>query len=125
MVVETDDMTETDSSNDTFNTDSYTAQLQSYLDLKVQMPMDGAFDVTRWWEANRVKFPELFSLYMQFNLLPPTSSVVEGEFSQTGAVITDRRSQLKPKNVNALMISRNDCFKYSEYKKRKAENQTN
>lgn len=90
--------------------ETYCNQFQNYLDEKITP--EANFNLVNWWEAHQQKYPELFKLFLKYSFIPATSSMVESEFSYTGLVINDRRSSLKPQNVNDIMIARNNCYDF-------------
>lgn len=89
----------------------YTNEFNNYVQEIVEK--DPNFDLIHWWEGKMEKYPNLFKLFLEYSFIPATSSTCESEFSYTGLVINDRRSQIKPKNVNDLMVARNDCVDLS------------
>lgn len=94
------------SHHETVSTDFLTSELREYINYPIGIS-DG-FDLLDWWANKRNIFPRLHRIFVKYSNIPATSSVCEREFSYTGMVITDRRSRLLPKNVNDLMVARNN-----------------
>lgn len=84
----------------------YAAELQNYL--QDDEKMDVEFDLLLWWRCNKAKYPNIYKLFLKTSFTPASSSAVESEFSYTGLVITDRRSNLLPENVCDIMVARNN-----------------
>lgn len=85
----------------------YSKEFQLYLDEEVGKE---GLDQVKWWETvGFKKFPHLFKLFVKYAFIPATSSIVESEFSFTGMAISNKRCRIKPKNVNDLMVARNNC----------------
>lgn len=75
--------------------------MRQYIDSKV-LPMDT--DPIEYW-SSQSQFPSAFADFAKKILcIPATSVPSERIFSKTGQVISERRSNLKPKYVNILIF---------------------
>lgn len=75
--------------------------MRQYIESKV-LPMDT--DPIEYW-SSQSQFPSAFADFAKKILcIPATSVPSERIFSKTGQVISERRSNLKPKNVNILIF---------------------
>lgn len=80
------------------------SELDLYLQDRVTMQ---DINITKWWNEHRKEFPKLFKLFAKISCIPASSASAEGVFSRTGLVVNDRRSLILPKNVNNIILSRN------------------
>lgn len=80
------------------------SELDLYLQDRVTMQDT---NITKWWNEHRKEFPKLFRLFAKISCIPASSASAEGVFSRTGLVVNDRRSLILPKNVNNIILSRN------------------
>lgn len=81
-------------------------ELEHYLDEDVTWHEH--FNPIEWWQKKSERYPHLLKLFMKYSFIPASSSVYETEFSYTGEVVSDKRNRVKTKNVNDLMIARNN-----------------
>uniref|UniRef100_A0ACD5ZWZ7 Uncharacterized protein n=1 Tax=Avena sativa TaxID=4498 RepID=A0ACD5ZWZ7_AVESA len=63
------------------------------------------FDILKWWDVNSARYPTLGRIARDVLAVPASPVASESAFSTCGRVITDHRSSLAPKTVEALM-----CF---------------
>lgn len=61
-------------------------------------------DPLAWWRENASVYPKLQLLAKKYLCIPGTSVPSERLFSKAGELISNRRSQLKPKNVNMILF---------------------
>lgn len=68
-------------------------EIQTYINFKMTLNED--FNLLSWWQANKKKnsFPGLFHVAKFIHSIPATSAPSERAFSQSGNVITHKRSQ--------------------------------
>lgn len=57
-----------------------------------------------WWHERRHVYPNLFKLVKKYLCVPATSVPCERIFSKAGQVVTEKRSRLKPKNVEKILF---------------------
>lgn len=57
-----------------------------------------------WWKNNESRFPLIAVIAKSFLCVPVTSTPSERVFSKAGLIVSKLRSNLKPKNVNALLF---------------------
>lgn len=78
-------------------------QLNEYLYDENLLPK--ANPIKEYWTKNNIKrFPALLSLFKKYFAIPPSSSYSERLFSTAGNVVTNKRTQLTPANVNKLVF---------------------
>ncbi|CAF3210964.1 unnamed protein product [Rotaria sp. Silwood2] len=86
-------------------------ELQRYLALQIdktslrQNPLD-------FWRENQLSFPRLSKLARRIHSIPATIATVERQFSGAGVVINERRTNLKPSQVDNILFIRS-CEKMS------------
>jgi hypothetical protein len=61
------------------------------------------FDILQWWAVNSARYPILGNIARDVLVVPASSVASESAFSTCGRVITDHRTILGPKIVEALM----------------------
>ena len=76
-------------------------ELDTYL-TEVEAPRSTS--PTLWWKSNNSRFPLLCRIAMAFLNIPATSTPSERVFSTAGNTVTQQRSCLKPKNVDAIIF---------------------
>lgn len=57
-----------------------------------------------WWEHHKNIYPRLYRFFLSIAAIPATSASAERIFSEAGNVITEKRSQLLPQNVQYLVF---------------------
>ena len=73
-------------------------------------------DSLLWWKENGPLFPHFMQVASKYLAIPGSSVPSEQLFSQAGELISKRRSQLKPKNVDMILFSnKNPAWLYSDY----------
>ena len=76
-------------------------ELKNYL---AEAPIPRRKNPFAWWKANATQFKTLPFVARQLLRMPATSISAERVFSTAGLTITKLRSNLKPKNVDALIF---------------------
>lgn len=82
-------------------------ELNSYLvcpvseDLNEDNPLE-------FWHMHRLEFPRLYELSARLFVIPASSASSERSFSTAGRVIEQRRTQLNPGTINAIMTVRSE-----------------
>ena len=83
--------------------------------LKKPVPLNLAesisFDVLQWWKEHKNEFPHLFLLFKKYMHIPATSVPSERIFSLANNIVTKKRSNLLPCNVN-IQVFLHHNFKY-------------
>lgn len=90
----------------------YTEELQRYLQMRLPLLSPYDFNLCRWWHRNRPKFPNLFRLFLSNACITASSAPSERKFSETGIIITARRSNLLPETVANLVLARNNLMNF-------------
>lgn len=89
----------------------YCKELEEYLHLSIpdkrEYELDDTTQLTQWWFKHKTVFPNLFKLFMRISSIPASSAPSERCFSVTGQIISDRRSCIKPENVENIIMCRN------------------
>ena len=57
-----------------------------------------------WWKRNEERFPKLSRITKQLMCIPATSVPSERIFSVSGNIASDKRSRLKPENIDMLVF---------------------
>ena len=73
-------------------------------------PVPSSVKVLNWWQKNEKQFPLIANVAKQMLCTPATSTPSERAFSKAGALISDRRAQLKPANVDKLLFLNKNYF---------------
>ena len=90
-----------------------TDELKRYLALQIDKsrlssnPLD-------YWRAHQSSFLQLSKLARRVNSIPATTAAVERQFSAAGLVINERRTSLKPSQVDNILFVRS-CQKSSMF----------
>lgn len=102
----------TSSPNDDAPQQKFTEELQRYL--LVNMPSSNPYeiDLCEWWHKNRHTFPSLYRLFISKAGITASSTPTERKFSETGILITARRSNLLPETVSNLVLARNSLMNF-------------
>ena len=66
--------------------------------------VDRKEDPLQWWKENGARFPHLMILAKKYLAIPGSSVPSERLFSKAGELISEKRSQLKPKNVDTILF---------------------
>jgi hypothetical protein len=77
-------------------------ELQRYLEEGFH-PCTPDFDILQWWAVNSARYPILGNIARDVLAVPASSVASESAFSTCGRVITDHRTSLGHKTVEALM----------------------
>ena len=80
---------------------SLSEEFDNYLKLN---PLKSCDNCLEWWSHNSLQFPNLAKLAKKYLCVPTTSVPAEQVFSVAGEVITNKRSSLKPENVDMLIF---------------------
>lgn len=90
----------------------YTDEFQRYLQMRLPLSSPYDFDLCRWWHRNQQYFPNLFRLFLSNASITASSAPSERKFSETGIIITARRSNLLPDTVTNLVLARNNLMNF-------------
>ncbi|XP_029840411.2 zinc finger BED domain-containing protein 4-like [Ixodes scapularis] len=82
------------------------AQLDAFLEDEGVECYNSQSNPTVYWEKKRYLWPDLYTVAVGYLACPPTSVYSERVFSTAGAIVTDRRNRLTPKNVATLSFIR-------------------
>ncbi|XP_058983790.1 E3 SUMO-protein ligase ZBED1-like [Musca domestica] len=67
-------------------------------------------DPLQYWKNSSGQMSLIKSCSLRHLCVPATSTEAERMFSKTGAIISERRSSLKPKNVDMLLFVNKNCW---------------
>ena len=95
---------EDDDSN--YSSRSLSEEFDNYLKLT---PLKSCDNCLEWWSHNSLHFPNLAKLAKRYLCVPATSVPAEQVFSIAGEVINNKRSSLKPENVDMLIFLNKNC----------------
>jgi hypothetical protein len=84
------------------STSEIPCDLEAYL-AKPPIPRSETFDILAWWKSNSVEYPTLSRISRDVLAVPASTVASESAFSTGRRIISDFRSQLTPKNVEALV----------------------
>lgn len=93
-------------SSQSMSTD-FSDEFNRYLNAKIPPQNPYEFDLLGWRFGNRHTFPNVFRLFLEIAGFSASSSSSERAFSETGIIITARRSSLLPQTVSDLVLARN------------------
>lgn len=93
------------------STNEVPSELETYLS-KPAIPRSEDFDILVWWKSNALEFSTLSSMARDVLVAPASSVASESAFSHGRRLISDFRSRLTPKTVEALMCLQ-DWFRAS------------
>ena len=88
-------------------------ELKNYL---AEAPIPRKENLLTWWKANATRFKTLLFVARWLLCIPATSTSAERAFSTAGLTITKLRSNLKPKNVDALIFLNKNLSKLVQVK---------
>lgn len=91
---------------------TFTEELQRYLLVRVAPSNPYDFELCEWWHKNRHTFPKLYRLFLSKAGITASSAPSERKFSETGVIITARRSNLLPETVSNLVLARNNLMNF-------------
>ena len=83
------------------NKSSLAEEFNDYLRV---VPLKSRANVLQWWSHNSAQFPNVVKLAKKYLCVPATSVPAEQVFSVAGEVINNKRSSLKPENVDMLVF---------------------
>ena len=66
--------------------------------------IDRKDDPLQWWKTNSPQFPHVMAIAKKYLAIPGSSVPSEWQFSKAGELISRKRSQLKPDNVNMILF---------------------
>ena len=81
-------------------------EFDNYLKLT---PLKSSDNCLEWWSHNSLQFPNLAKLAKKYLCVPATSVPAEQIFSIAGEVVNNKRSSLKPENVDMLVFLNKNC----------------
>lgn len=61
-------------------------------------------DLIKWWKSKSEEFPTLSKLALRIHAVPGSSTPAERLFSNSGSVITEKRSSLLPDSIEDVLI---------------------
>ena len=64
-------------------------------------------DPLGWWKQQASGYPHLCKLFKKYLCIPATSVPSERAFSKAGELVSKKRSNLKPSNINMLLFLSN------------------
>jgi hypothetical protein len=80
-------------------------ELSRYLSMKIDMKQYHS-DVLTFWKFNIDELPYLSKVAKRIHSIPATSAGVERQFSNTGLVLTNRRTSLDPEQLDNVICIR-------------------
>lgn len=88
------------------NKESTKSELDDYLeDSAIKVPSGNEFDVLEYWKNNEIKYKALSTMARDILSIPLSTVSSESAFSTGERLISDVRSRLKPKTVEALICT--------------------
>lgn len=78
------------------------------------VPVDLTINPADWWNSKKEEFPKLSKLAVAIHSIPASSTPSERVFSQSGAIITEKRVNLSPDAVEDILLIRSDSDKFSQ-----------
>jgi len=84
------------------STSEVPSELEAYL-TKPPIPRSETFDILTWWKSNSVEYPTLSRMAHDVLVVPTSTVASESAFSTGRRIISDFRSRLTPKTVEALI----------------------
>ena len=86
-------------------TEDKTLRVSKEVERYLQAPQqDSADDPLVWWKGIAASYPALSKLSKKYLCISATSSSSERIFSTAGNVVTEKKSLLKPENVDMLVF---------------------
>ena len=83
-------------------------EVEEYLECVVEVEVEATeFDLVRWRENHKQRFPLLFWISQRYLCVPPTTSSFESKFSISSLLINGRRTCLKPAMIRDVMFLKN------------------
>ena len=67
-------------------------------------PILRSADPLVWWRENALMLPQLTDIARHFLCIPETSVPSESLFSKAGELVSQRKSCLKPRNINQILF---------------------
>jgi hypothetical protein len=86
------------------STSEIPSELEAYL-ANPPIPRSDTFDVLAWWKSNSVEYPTLSRIACDVLVVPASTVTSKSAFNTGRRIISDFRSRLTPKTVEALI-----CF---------------
>ena len=73
---------------------------------QIERPQKQNFKILEWWKANATMFPLLSQFARNILCIPASSSSSERVFSQSGNIVSNKRTKLDPKMLRSLSTSK-------------------
>ena len=81
------------------------SELDCYLEESLLPRTQDHFDILTWWKTNGIKYPILSEIARDILAIPISSVASESAFSTGGRCLSQHRSKLLPKTLEALMCT--------------------
>lgn len=94
---------ETDITTDSYCDNSNAIDLELSL-YRQERKINVDANILNWWKDNQSKYPHMSRVGRWFLAVQATSVAAERVFSVAGDILTAKRSQLDPENVNKLIF---------------------
>ncbi len=78
---------------------------------QIERPHKQNFNILEWWKVNAATFPLLSQFARNILCIPASSSSSERVFSQSGNIVSNKRTKLDPKNVEKLVYIKENFHK--------------
>jgi hypothetical protein len=83
----------------------FKSELDRYLEVELVPLATKKIQVLDWWKVGRTRYPTLRKIAMDIYAIPVTIVASESAFSTSGRVLSEYRSRLTRKILEALMCS--------------------
>ena len=83
----------------------FRSELDRYLDEEMVNMHTKNFIILDWWKVAGTRFPTLMRIARDIYAIPVTTVASESAFSTSGRVLSEHRSRLTSKMLEALMCS--------------------
>jgi hypothetical protein len=79
-------------------------ELAKFLKLNEETIQRAKDNLFQWWVSEREHFPVLYQIAVSVLVVPASSAAAERQFSLAKRIYTDKRNQLKPNKLQALVL---------------------